>query len=394
MLPLKGLLVVDLSQFLAGPSASLRLADLGATVIKVERPGSGDLGRHIYIADLKFEDDSLLFHTVNRNKKSLAVDLKNPDDLALLLRLLAKADVMIQNFRPGVIDRLGLGYDAVSQLNRRIVYASISGYGAEGPWRELPGQDLLAQARSGLMWLTGNRNDPPQPCGLSIVDLVAGAHLVQGVLACLIRRGVTGDGAKVEVSLLESILDLQFELLSIYLNDKGELPNRAEHGNANAYLAAPYGVYATQDGFMALAMTPLPTLGGLLGISALADYTSPNDGFVHRDRIMKLIADTLATESTEHWLSILEPANIWCAEVLNWRQLTQHSAFEALHMTQQVKGDSGVSYVTTRCPIRIDGQLLSGSCCAPRVGQHNHIIKQQFDLHPQDTSTREQDHQS
>lgn len=195
MRPLDGLTVLDFSQFLAGPSAALRLADMGARVIKIERPNSGDLGRQLYISNLGIDGDSTLFHSINRNKQSFAADLKDESDRRVILRLIARADVMIQNFRPGVIDRLGLDYESVRGDNPRLVYAEVTGYGKKGLWREKPGQDLLAQSLSGLTWLNGNDGQPPMPMGLSVADLFAGAHLVQGILACLVRRGVTGTAA-------------------------------------------------------------------------------------------------------------------------------------------------------------------------------------------------------
>ncbi|MFV0358633.1 CaiB/BaiF CoA transferase family protein, partial [Tropicimonas sp.] len=176
--PLDGLLVVDLSQFLAGPYASLRLMDLGARVIKIERAGSGDLTRSLYLTDTEIGGDSTLFHAINRGKESLALDLKTEADRVALARLLARADVAIQNFRPGVIERLGFGYDTCRALNPRLVYGSISGYGEDGPWADRPGQDLLAQARSGVMWLTGDAGPAPVPIGLPVADMLAGATLV------------------------------------------------------------------------------------------------------------------------------------------------------------------------------------------------------------------------
>jgi CoA:oxalate CoA-transferase len=149
---LDGVLVLDLSQFLSGPFAALRLSDLGARVIKIERPDGGDLCRRLYLSDTEIGGDSTLFHAINRGKESFAADFKNKDDLAAIHKLILGADVLIQNFRPGVIERLGLDYDSVKKINPGIVYASISGYGEDGPWKALPGQDLLAQARSGLMW--------------------------------------------------------------------------------------------------------------------------------------------------------------------------------------------------------------------------------------------------
>ena len=187
--PLAGLLVLDFSQFLAGPSAALRLADLGARVIKVERPGTGDLGRQLYISNLELDGDSTLFHSINRNKESFAADLKQPEDLAAVRELVKRADVIIQNFRPGVMARIGLDAATARSLNPRLVYASITGYGDRGPWRDKPGQDLLAQSLSGLAWLSGDAAQGPVPMGLAVADMLAGAHLVQGILACLVRRG-------------------------------------------------------------------------------------------------------------------------------------------------------------------------------------------------------------
>ena len=376
--PLAGLLVLDFSQFLAGPSSALRLADLGARVIKIERPVSGDLCRRLYISDLEVDGDSTLFHSINRNKQSFAANLKSPRDMARVKRLIARADVLIQNFRPGVMRRLGLGYQIVSAINPRLVYAEVTGYGDEGPWRDKPGQDLLAQAASGMVWLSGNSDQGPVPMGLSIVDMFAGAHLTQGILACLVRRGITGKGGLVQASLLESALDLQFEVLTTYLNDGGKLPQRGAVNNANAYLAAPYGVYATSDGFLALAMTPVPRLGELLMCPALRTYTDPQTWFLQRDEIKTLLAAHLKLETTDRWLSVLEPAGVWCSQVLAWPELLKHDAFAVLRMVQSVKCASGETLLTTRCPVRIDGQLLNSPIGAPRTGEHTHQILDEF----------------
>ena len=159
--PLEGILALDFSQFLSGSLATLRLADMGARVIKIERPGAGDLGRSLYLSDTDVHGENTLFHAINRNKESYAADLKNPSDRDKLRVLIARADVMVQNFRPGVMERLGFGYDKVSPINSRLVYGVVSGYGNAEAWRDRPGQDLLAQARSGIMWLSGDDGDPP-----------------------------------------------------------------------------------------------------------------------------------------------------------------------------------------------------------------------------------------
>jgi len=378
MKPLEGLLVLDFSQFLAGPSAALRLADLGARVIKIERPDGGDLCRRLYISNLELEGDSTLFHSINRNKESFAADLKNADDRGRVLALAERADVLIQNFRPGVMERLHLDFASLHDRFPRLVYAEVTGYGAAGPWRDKPGQDLLVQALSGLAWLNGNADQPPMPFGLAVADMFAGAHLVQGILAALVRRGITGKGAHVEVSLLESVLDLQFEVLTTHLNDGGKPPERSGINNAHAYLGAPYGIYRTADGFLALAMGSVTQLGSLLGCQELQAYPDPQSWFTARDGIKRILADRLAAEPTRHWLSILEPAGYWCSDVLTWPELMESGSFQALDMVQEVVCRGGSLLRTTRCPIRIDGEIFKSSNPAPAVGEHTARIVEEF----------------
>lgn len=376
--PLAGLVVLDFSQFLAGPSAALRLADLGARVIKIERPQGGDLCRRLYISNLELDGDSTLFHSINRNKESFAADLKNPHDLDAAKRLIARADILIQNFRPGVMERIGLDYETVRTINPRLVYGTVTGYGDRGPWRDKPGQDLLAQSLSGLTWLSGDADQGPVPMGLAVADLIAGAHLAQGVLACLVRRGTTGQGGLVEVSLLESVLDLQFEVLTTHLNDGGQAPHRSAVNNAHAYLAAPYGIYATADGHLALGMGSVPRLGELLGCDPLLEYDDPQRWFSERDQIKATLAAHLAQQPTAHWLAILEPADVWCADVLDWSRLRAHNAFRALGMTQRVARPNGAALETTRCPIRIDGGILTAERGAPAIGQDTAAIRDEL----------------
>ncbi|HTM76363.1 MAG TPA: CaiB/BaiF CoA-transferase family protein, partial [Devosia sp.] len=377
--PLHGLVIVDFSQFLAGPLAALKLADMGARVIKIERPGSGDLGRSLYLSDLDIHGTNTLFHAINRNKQSYAANLKSPDDLAKVKALVRQADVVIQNFRPGVIAQYGLDYEGVQALNPRAVYASISGYGDKGEWVDLPGQDLLAQARSGLMWLTGSAEDPPMPMGLAIADQLAGNIAVQGILAGLLQRGVTGKGTHVQTSLIEALLDFQFEVLTTHFNDPdNRLPQRSAVNNAHAYLAAPYGVYRTQDGFLAIAMTPVPKLGQVLGCTALLQHDDPQKWFTARDAIKAELAEFLAQHSTAHWLGLLVPADIWATEVLDWDQLQATDGFKTLDFVQSLQLSNGERIQTTRSPLRFDGRTLKSERPAPNVGQHNAEIDADF----------------
>jgi crotonobetainyl-CoA:carnitine CoA-transferase CaiB-like acyl-CoA transferase len=377
--PLEGILVLDFALFLAGPLCALRLADLGARVIKIERPDGGDLCRQLYINDLRLDDDSMLFHTINRNKESYAANLKAPEELARVKQLVARADVMITNFRPGVMKRLGLGYDDVRAINPRLVYGMITGYGNEGPWVEKPGQDLLAQSLSGILHLTGNADDPPTPMGLSVGDMFAGHFLCQGILAQLVRRGRTGGGGLVETSLLEALLDFQFEVLTTHLNDGGRIPKRSAIGNGNAYLGAPYGVYQTADGWLALAMVPLATLGPLIGLPHLASVTR-GETFDRRDEIKREIATVIKTRSTRDWLAVLEPADVWCAEVLDWPGLLRSEAFKVLRMTQSVTRGTGSSHAALRAPLRLDGAPAFSPRGSPAIGEHTDAIRKEFGL--------------
>ncbi|KRB59472.1 acyl-CoA transferase [Rhizobium sp. Root708] len=377
---LAGLTVVDLSQFLSGPYCSLRLLDLGARVIKIERPDGGDLSRRLYLSDTEVGGDSTLFHAINRGKESLSIDLKNEKDLAFLRTLLAKADVVIQNFRPGVVERLGLDYEAVKAINPSIVYASISGYGEEGPWVMRPGQDLLAQARSGVMWLNGDEQQGPVPFGLAVADMLAGANTCQGILAALVRRGISGKGAHIQTSLLESLVDFQFEVLTTHLNDGGRAPKRSDFRSAHAYLSAPYGVYPASDGYLAIAMMPIGKLQDLLELVELQPYRDDSKAwFTKRDEIKQVIASRIATHTVDHWLSILEPADIWCAKVLQWSELLQSEGFRILDMLQTVTREDDVSIGTTRSPIRVNGKRPTSDRAAPRIGEHSADIRREFE---------------
>lgn len=382
--PLEGLLVLDFAVFLAGPSAATRLADLGARVIKVERPDGGDPGRTLYINEVELDGDSLLFHSINRNKESIALDLKDPGDSNRARELIRRSDVVISSYRPGVAERIGLDYDSIATINPRAVVGAVTGYGSTGPWATRPGQDLLAQSLSGLPWLNGNADHPPMPFGLSVADVLAGEHLVQGVLAALVRRSVTGVGGRVDVSLLESVLDLQFEVYTTYLNDGNQLPVRSAVNNGNAYLGAPYGIYETADGYIAIAMGPIQRLGELLELTELQD-AKPGEEFSRRDELKAVLASLLRTRATEHWLSILEPGGWWTSEVLTWDELSAHPGFKAIDAIQQIDRGPGTEMLTTRCPIRMDSRVLKSSLGAPRLGEHTEAIVEEFNLDPVST---------
>ena len=378
--PLSGLTVLEFSQFLAGPVAGLRLSDLGARVIKIEKPEVGDLCRYIYLSDTNLSGDNSLFHAINRNKESFVADLKSSDDLDKVKKLISQADIITQNFRPGVIERIGLDYETVKKINPKIVYGSITGYGNKGPWKDLPGQDLLAQSRSGLVWLNGSGNDAPTPMGLAAADMFAGHFLVQGILSGVIKSLKTGQSSHVQTSLMEAMLDFQFEVLTTYLNNGKRKPKRSNYNNAHAYLAAPYGIYKTRDGYIALSMTPVPNLGELIKLDSIKKFTDQNDWFVKRDEIKELIGNHIMTNTTQYWLDILQPADVWCSEVLEWDQMLEHEGFKVMDMLQRIKRSDGLDIETLRCPIRFDDDILKSDIAAPTIGQHTTDITKEFNL--------------
>lgn len=371
-LPLCGLIVLEFSQYLSGPSAGLRLADLGARVIKIERPGTGDAGRNLAIKNLWVDDSSLLFHTINRNKESFIADLKNADDIAVLKKLIAKADVLIHNFRPGVMEKNGLGYDVVKSINPKMVYAEISGYGKKGPWKNKPGQDLLLQSVTGLAFTTGNGTNGPVPFGSSIADILCGAQLVQGILAALIRRQKTGSGALIEISLMESLLDFQFELFTTYFAS-GKQPERSKINNGHTLLGAPYGLFQTKDGYIALAMMDIYTLAEATGCHAIKEY-SREEFFSCRDAIKQLLKSHLISQTSAYWIERLHDYNLWAMEVFDWEHMAAHDAYKVLQMEQELHTKNNETIITTRLPVRINNKRIYSSKPAPQLGEHNSKI--------------------
>lgn len=376
---LQDILVLDFSQFLSAPSASLRLADLGARVIKIERPDTGDICRSLYVSEVEVHGESTIFHAINRNKESFTADLKNVDDRTRLNKLMANADVMMHNFRPGVMERLGLDYEQVRSINPSVIYGSISGYGETGEWRDMPGQDLLLQAVSGISYLSGSAGDAPTAMGVAIGDIIAGTHLAQGILSALYRRTETGEGAFIQVSMLESLLDFQFEVFTTYLNDGFQLPQRSAVNGAHAYIAAPYGIFNTLDGHLALAMGNIPRLGELLGCARLQCYTDEREWFDKRDEIKQVLKEVIGGKTTAEWLNRLEAADVWCADVLDYERLREKEGYQVLQMEQQVYNEA-FELTTTRCPIRVDGAMLTATKAAPHLGEHNEKIKNEFEL--------------
>ncbi len=378
-LPLQGVMVLEFSQYLAGPYAGLRLSDLGARVIKIERPNTGDACRALATKNQWADGDSVLFHTINRGKESFTADLKQPEGVLAVRKLIARADIVTHNFRPGIMEKIGFDYESVKDIKPDIVYGEVSGYGHVGPWKHKPGQDLLAQSLSGLMWMSNNADAPPTPFGIAVADMLCGTHLAQGLLAALVRKKRQGQGGKVSVSLLESILDFQFEGLTAFLNS-GDLPERSVKHNAHPYMAAPYGIYDTADGAIAISMGSLEQLCQAIGCAGLEQYYDKRAMFTHRDFIKAHLSLHFRVHPTAYWQKQLSDHGYWHAPVLDYNSLTHQDAFRVLNMVQKLDQGRPVSLYTTRCPIRFNRKARFNSQLAPVLGAHTHTLSEEFGL--------------
>ena len=365
---LEGYRVLDCSIAMAGPFAAQRLGDLGADVVKVE-PVTGEWQRHAAAGGAQGNQINVSFLSLNRNKRSLAVDLKADAGKQVLLRMVETADVFLQNYRPGVAERLGVDYATLSAINPRLVYVSMSGYGEDGPDVDQPGQDLLLQARSGAMLSTGRHGEPPQPAGQYLVDAVTASTAFEAVLAALLHRERTGEGQLVKVNMLDAITTLQMQELSVFV--AGKVPQqRSAEPHAHVYIRAPYGTFKTADGFLALAMPDLPTLGKVIDEPAFAEMSSEVHGWSHRDEVHRRTADRLVLRTTAEWLDALGAAGIWCGPVQDYAALVEDPQIKHNgtfvdydHPTEGRVTTPGFPYVFSRTPASIERG-------APLVGEH------------------------
>ncbi len=310
--PLEGVRVADFSQLVQGPSATQFLGDLGADVIKIE-PRGGDWQRNWSIYDQYINGQSVSFLAFNRAKRSITLNLKDPRGKEAALRIIKSSDVLVENFRPGVMDRLGLGYEELEKVHPPLIYCASCGWGQDGPYKTRPGQDLLAQSVAGVLTLNGTADDPPVPVGMGVADLTAALHITIGVLAALHRRNETGEGQRVDVNLLDSIMSLATQELTVYLNT-GIEPRRSAAGLGHPYVGAPMGVYKTQDGYVAIAMMPIGKIAELVGVEGFEGNDSRNV-IENRDEVKRLLEPGFANKTTAELIDIFMAADIWAAPV-------------------------------------------------------------------------------
>ena len=362
--------VVSFCHYLQGPAAAQYLADMGADVIKVEPP-AGAWERHWSGAKAFVDGISAFYLAANRNKRSLAVDLKHPDGKALILRLLDGADVVMENFRPGVMDRLGLGYGQVRARNPAIIYASATGYGASGPMVGRPGQDLLIQALSGLIAATGNER--PTAIGFAAADQHGAALLAMGILGAYVRRLQTGRGTRIDANLLNAGLDLQTEPLTLYYS--GHVTDDAFRRDVNLatwYHEAPYGVYRLADCWLAVSLNDPKKLAAALGSKALAALAGV-DRYEERDRYAKALAEELGPRRYDELVPGLDAHAIWYARVRGYDELPDDPQIRHNQVFRDVEiGESTATLVNH--PLRYGGEVPPLRHLALRLGEDTRAV--------------------
>jgi len=367
---LSGLRVLDFSHLLQGPYATQMLGDMGADIIKIERPGAGDLFRSLTFRNAWLGgSESPNFLAWNRNKRSLALNLKAPEAHEIVMELARGADVVIQNFRPGVMARMGYGYADFRAVNARIVYCSGSGYGEAGPYLTRPGQDMLIQGLTGLMAATGQRSAPPTPVGAGFSDQIGAMNMVQGILAALLWRERSGEGQEVKVNLMAGLLAHQNQELVMTLNT-GEDFERPDSGIGHPGMDAPFGVYPAADGWVTIAMSPFASLVEVLEAPDLARYDDPAILFEQRDEIWHAIAAETVKWPRAALMKALLGADIWAGEVKTHLETADDPQVRHLGMISSYEHPVAGRVQVAGPAVEMGTTPLSIRCPAPLVGEH------------------------
>lgn len=375
--PLKGLIVADFSQLAQGPWATQMLGDMGADIIKIE-PVKGDWMRHYSYGNLYPEGESISFVSFNRNKRSIALNLKDEEGKKIAKDIISKADILIENFRPGVMERLGLGYEEMKKLNQGLVYCSSSGYGASGPYLKRPGQDLLAQSISGGAALNGKKGDIPVVTAVGQADLLTSLFIVQSVLAAIYSREKTGKGQKIEANLLNSVVGFHIQEITAYLH-QGKNPERSESGIPNPWIGAPYGLYNTKDGYIAIGMNSVQALAQIMGLEKYSsdEYASNNIG-ENRDQIRFDFDEVFQTKTTDEWLEILLAHDIWCSQVNSFDEMVEDPQIKHNEMLIDYDHPTVGNVKTTGFPVKFSETKQHVYKPAPLLNEHAGEILQEF----------------
>lgn len=368
---LDGIRVLDFTQMMLGPFATQILGDLGADVIKVERPAVGEWERGLDFAGALIDGDSAAFVAMNRNKRSVALDLKAEGAREALLRLGATCDVVVENFRPGVMDRLGLGYDDFRVSRPDIIYCSGSGWGQRTKYAATnrPGQDLLIQAATGLAYNTGTADDPPTAAGTSICDATGALTLTNGILAALLARERHGIGQRVEVDLYHATMAILCQEISAMTN-LGIDFSRSAAGIAQPWLSAPFGIYRTSDGWIALAMGNIQVVADVFGDQQLAVL----DPWLDRDAIKRRLDDLMPAHGTEDLLKALLGAGLWAAPVRTMKEAMAELITDGSELVVEVEHHGGGTLRLIGCPITLSETPWQQRLRPPAVGEHTREV--------------------
>jgi len=366
---LTGLRVADFTQLVQGPWASQMLGDMGADIIKIEPPG-GDWMRHYAYGNLYPAGESISFLGFNRNKRSIALDLKSPEGLQAARDIISRCDIVIENFRPGVMDRLGIGYEALQTRQPGLIYCASSGYGKDGPYRTRPGQDLLAQSLAGGAWLNGRSGDLPVVTAVGQADLLTSLFIIQSVLAALYHRERTGNGQRIDASLLNSIIAFHTQEITAYLY-KGENPERSATGIPNPWLGAPYGLYPTIDSYIAIGMNSVRRLAAIMGVEGYDQELYDSNNIIEsRDAIYADFAVMFRTKTTAEWLGILLPHDIWCSQVNTFKEMAVDPQVRHNAMIVEYDHPTAGKVATTGIPVQFSGTPAAIRRPAPLLGEH------------------------
>ena len=369
---LEDVTIADFTQLMAGGWAAQKLGDMGADVIKIEPPG-GEVQREMSYSGQYLDGVGIGYLTMNRNKRSVSIDLKTDEGHEIAERIVEETDVLMQNFRPGVMERLGFDYESVTEINPDIVYVSVSAYGDSGPYAERPGQDLLFQAETGVASYTGRADDPPTPAGTVVVDEHTATLIALHTMHALYYRQRTGEGQKVEGSLFNSAIDLQCNEIT-FVTNTGESLERGRKTQGHPYLFPPYGIYETADGYVAIGQVPLERVADVFEIDELREYGSQTEMYEERDRIHDRIEEYTSTVETEAVVDALVEADIQASEVAPPEEIADHPQAEHADMILELEHPNGETFTTTGIPVehsKTPGQVNRQPA---ELGAHNEEV--------------------
>ncbi len=378
--PLTGIQVLGFTHFAQAPFALQLLGDLGANVINIEKPGTGDFNR-TFFPNEKTGNQSPFFLSMNRNKRSMVLDLKKRASKKVMERLLKRTDVLVTNYRPGVLDKLGLGYEDCKKINPPIIYCEASGFGSTGPYAQQPGQDLLIQSISGYTSICGT-DGMPSTGGVYVIDMYSSMILACGILSALIHRMKTGQGQKVEVNLLDSAFHLQSQEYGYYLNT-GVLPKRPKKYTGHVYQEAPYGIYKTLDGYIAISANmyekEVKRFGEILGIDNLIEVM-PNKKVMmeNREEIYDLISEVIKKKPTDYWLKKFKAEGFWCAETNTYEEAIHHPQVIHNEIIKVMEHPKAGKVRVIGTPIKFSETPAEIRIPPPLLGQHTEEILEEL----------------